>query len=91
MSDRVVIQIGTKSNPEQLDFLLLYTKEEGKRLGFEASPDWYKWTPGPENYSGVWSTTNQEKGLGWARFNGQSSIHDNVHYKTVFELQWVKT
>ena len=87
MHDRVVVQIGTKEDPKQLDFLLLFTKDAGKKLGFDDRDD-ITWTPGP--MGGVWSTLNQEDALGWARLHGQSSIHDNVHYKPIFELQWVE-
>ena len=85
MYDRVVIQIGTKSDPEQLDFLLLFTKSAGKKLGFDDRDD-ITWTPGP--MGGVWSTLNQEDALGWARLHGQSSIHDNAKGEIIFELQW---
>jgi len=86
MHDRVVVQIGTRSDPEKLDFIFNYTWREGQRIA-KSQPSMV-WTPGPNG--GCWSTTEKALALSLARTAGQMYIYNNVTGDPVFECPWVK-
>ena len=86
MIDQVAVQIGTRQDPEQLDFILNYTKREGEKIA-KSQPSMV-WTSGPSG--GCWSTTDKPLALSLARTAGQMYIRNNVTGAIVFECPWVK-